>query len=357
MKVTPGPVPGGHLNRERNLLPFLEARKTPVPEHLTLSAYNALGVRARTAFDARRVNRIRSNTDIMTPGLKDVLLEVRRAAMFKDLPVGRRGVILSGKPTTGKTTAATYALSEGLQSHAREHPTWKELGHSPVVYVEVPDSCSPKNLMGCFLSFLGVPYTSRMTAEERTELAIHHLVEGRTSLIVIDEMQNMAFDSHGHSETQQATKNLMNAVPAVPLYVGFNLEDKLRSNKGLGDQFAGRSSFVALDHFEVDTEEERRLWGGIVYAFEQQLGLLAQEPRSLLLLADYLWDRTSGSIGTLSRLLTTVALDLIATGDPGNEFITEQHLETVRGDLVSERAYQRTRKNEAKAKKVMSRAA
>ncbi len=348
--------PIGHFDRERTLLPLLEAHETPQPEPMTLTQFQTLSKRDRAAFDDRRLDRIIGSTDIRTPAMQEVLLEVRRAALRTNRAVGRTGVVLTGPPTAGKTTASFHAMVEGLQRHERLNPEWKALGHSPVVYVEVPSSCTAKNLMGRFLTFFGLPFTAHMTVEERTKIVTDHLVRRRTSLIVIDEMQNMAFNGRGHSETQQATKNLMNAIPAVPLYVGFNLEKKLHSDTGLGAQFASRSSLVSLGHFGNSTTNELRLWASVVYSFEKQLGLLAQEPKSLLAHAAYLWDRTRGSMGALSRLLTTVALDLIADGDPEKEFITLDHMETVKLDLTSERALLRAEENAAGARKKTSRA-
>lgn len=350
--------PLGHFDRERTLLPLLENYQTPQPEPMTLDEFTALGAQEKTAFNDRRIERIAGNTDILTPDLKDLLREVHRASLRMSRAVGRTSVVVSGPPTAGKTTAAKHVMVDALRRHERTHPEWRTLKHSPVVYVETPSSCTPKNLMGRFLTFLGVRFTAHTTVEERTKLVTDALIRRRTSLIVIDEMQNMAFNGRGHSETQQATKNLMNAVPAVPLYLGFNLEQKLHSDNGLGEQFAARSTLVRLNHFDRDTVEERKLWGAIVYAFETQLGLLAQTPKSLPAAhADYLWSRTRGSLSALSRLLTTVALDLIDAGDPTQEFITREHMATVRLDLTSEREYEREGEKKAKGKKVVAHAA
>lgn len=351
-------APLGHFDRERTLLPLLESYETPQPEAMTLEEFTALDAAAKAAFNDRRVDRIAGNTDILTPDLKDLLREVRRASLRMSRAVGRTSVMVSGPPTAGKTTAAKHVMVDALRRHERQHPEWRTLGHSPIVYVETPSSCTPKNLMGRFLTFLGIRFTAHTTVEERTKLVTDALIRRRTSLIVIDEMQNMAFTGRGHSETQQATKNLMNAVPAVPLYLGFNLEQKLHSDKGLGEQFAARSTLVRLNHFGRDTADERKLWGAIVYAFESQLGLLAQTPKSLPAAhADYLWSRTRGSLSALSRLLTTVALDLIDAGDPTQEFIIREHMDTVRLDLTSEREYEREGKRKSRAKKATAHAA
>lgn len=348
----------GHFDREHTLLPLLENYETPQPEPMTLDQFTVLDTRARADFNDRRVDRIAGNTDILTPDLQDLLREVRRASLRMTRAVGRTSVMVSGPPTAGKTTAAKHVMVDGLRRHERQYPEWKTLGHSPVVYIEVPSACTPKNLMGRFLTFLGLRFTAHMTVEERTKLVTEHLTRRHTSLIVIDEMQNMALTGRGHSETQQATKNLMNAVPAVPLYLGFNLEQKLHSDKGLGEQFAARSTLVRLNHFTTNDPNERKLWGAIVYAFEKQLGLLAQAPKSLPAAhADYLWSRTRGSLGALSRLLTTVALDLIVEGDPTKEFITREHMDTVRLDLTSEREYEREGARASQARKVTARVA
>ncbi len=92
---------------------------------------------------------------------------------------------------------------------------------------------------------------------------------------------------------------------------------------------------VRLEKFGSKTLRERQFWGAVVNAFEQKLGLLNQEPKSLLMEADYLWERTRGSLGALSRLLTTVALDLIEDGDADAEFITREHLDSVHLDMAS----------------------
>lgn len=345
-------APLGHFDRQLTLLPLLENYETPQPELMTLEEFTALDARAQAEFNDRRIDRIAGNTDILTPDLQELLREVHRASLRASRAVGRTSVMVSGPPTAGKTTAAKHVMVEALRRHERQYPEWKELGHSPVVYVETPSSCTPKNLMGRFLTFLGIRFSAHTTVEERTKLVTDALIRRRTSLIVIDEMQNMAFTGRGHSETQQATKNLMNAVPAVPLYLGFNLEQKLHSDKGLGEQFAARSTLVRLNHFDTRNAEERKLWGAIVYAFEKQLGLLAQTPKSLPAAhADYLRSRTRGSLAALSRLLTTVALDLIDAGDPTKEFITRKHMDAVRLDLTSEREYLRELNNAANAKK------
>jgi len=354
-------VSDGHFDRAAHLIPLLETFVSPEVPTTTLETYKALEPRARKVFDdaryARLTGAVAGGIVVKTPTLNELLLEIRRAARLATRPIGRTSVILSGPPATGKTTASFYAMVEGFTRHAHRYPEWKSLGHVPVVYVEVPSDCTAKNLMGRFLRYLGLPYSSRTTLEERTQMVTDHLVHKRTSLVVIDEMQNLARDSQGHSAAQQAIKNLMNAVPAVPLYAGWNLDRTLLAGDSLGAQFASRSTLVRLDKLGSRTAKERALWGGVINVFEEKLGLLNQEPRSLLMEADYLWERTRGSLGALSRLLTTVALDLIEDGDPDAEFITREHLESVNLDMASALDEFRARELEGSAQKATANAA
>jgi len=336
----------GHFDRSTNLIPLLESFTSfaELPA-MTVGDYKKLTFRKRNEFDDLRVSRLTDSIAggiiVKTPALSELLLELRRAARFASRPIGRTSVVLTGEPTAGKTTASFYAMVEAFGRHVNRHPEWKALGHMPLVYVEVPEKCTAKSLMGRFLLYLGLPFTERMTLEERTQLVTEHLVRSRTSFMVIDEMQNTATRGEGRSETQQAIKNLMNVVPATPLYVGWNLEQKLLAGDSVGAQFASRSSMVRLDSLGARTTNERALWGGVVKTFESKLGLLNQTPLALLEDAEYLWQRTRGSLAALSRLLTTVTLDLIEDGDPEAEFITRERLDAVRLDLTTTLSFDR----------------
>lgn len=192
--------------------------------------------------------------------------------------------------------------------------------------------------MGRFLYFFGQPIVDRMTLEERTQRVTELLQESKTSLIVIDEMQNLGgVASTGRWESAQAIKNLLNSVKAVPLYVGMNLENSSLTTGDLGAQFAGRSTLVQLGKMEIRTVEGKKLWLAVIDSFERQLGLLNHPERTLRPLARYLHTRTHGYIRALSRLLTVAALELIDSDDPQNETITKELLDGIQLDLTTER--------------------
>ncbi|WP_417503842.1 TniB family NTP-binding protein [Microbacterium sp.] len=328
----------GHFDQREQLQLLLEAGTTVAPAPVAIDEYKSWTRAMRRAFDNERSRRIADSIVIITPALQQLRLAYRRAARVAHRPVGRTGIILDGDPTTGKTTAAVWIMGEAHTQHVELHPRWQQDGHVPVVYLEIPPNCTGKMLMGRILNFFGVPVVPRQTLEERTRLVTDLFAKSHTSLVVFDEIQNLAQSNiTGRFESAQAIKNLMNAVKAVPMYVGFNLNTSAFTNEELGAQFASRCAPVHLGKLDISTSTGRQLWAGVIVKFEEQLALLAHEPESLLKHAAYLWTRTRGSIAALSRLLTTAALDLIEDQDPDAEIITKELLDAIPLDLTSDR--------------------
>lgn len=330
----------GHFDRMENLYYLLETYSPPAPETATIDEYRSWSDAERHAFDDRRCKRIAASVVVETPAMKQLTLEYRRAALFAARPIGRTGIILSGPPTMGKTTAAFATMLQAFQRHRDRYPDWKDRGHAPVVYVELPSKCTGKNLMGRFMEFFGEPVHPRLTLEERTQIVTDLLTKMRTELVVVDEMQNLLRDT-GQFESAQAMKNLMNSIKAVPMYVGINLEASALTNDDLGAQFAARCALVRLGRVETATPAGRSLWGSLIVSFEKQFALLNHPERTLLRDAKYLWTRTRGSIAALSRLLTIAALDVITDGVPEGELITVDRLDAIPLDLATERELER----------------
>lgn len=330
--------PLGHFDQREGLQQLLEDDVALKTEHVTAAEYKSWPRAKQRAFDIERSDRIADSIVIITPALDQLSLAYKRAARVAHRPVGRTGIILDGEPTTGKTTAAIRLAGEAFRRHVDRHPRWREDGHVPVVYLEIPPNCTGKTVMGRIINFFGEPVVPRMTLEERTTLATELFAKAHTSLVIFDEIQNLSqSNATGRFESAQAIKNLMNHVKAVPMYVGFDLESSAFTNDELGAQFASRCTTVRLSKLDITTPKGRQLWGGVIVKFEEQLALMAHPPQTLLEEAMYLWNRTRGSIAALSRLLTTAALDLIENGKPDGELITKELLATIPLDLTSER--------------------
>lgn len=330
-------APAGHIDRWDVLKWRLQEEAPTRSDPVSLQEFSKWDSASKMAFDERRLEGIANSVVLKTPQLKELTVEYRRAALFAGRPIGRTGILLSGPATMGKTTAAMHVMREAFQRHAKRYPDWESLEHVPVVYVEIPSRCTAKDLMGRLLAFFGLPVLPRTTLEERTRLATMHLIRARTGLVVFDEIHNLTNIGVTQFESAQAIKNLMNAVPAVPIYVGLDLEKKAITNSELGAQFAARCTLVRLGRYEIETEAGVKLWNSIIVAFEKRHHLFAHDPGTLLPLNRWLWDQTRGSIGTLSRLLDLAAFELIAAEAPSGETITKELLKGIAVDLTSQR--------------------
>lgn len=79
----------------------------------------------------------------------------------------------------------------------------------------------------------------------------------------------------------------------------------------------------------------RRHWRGLLKATERQLVLAQARPGVLTGLADYLFERTTGHIGSFMTLITRGCLRAIRTGE---EALTAALLDGIRIDEASEQA-------------------
>ncbi|MCI1017363.1 TniB family NTP-binding protein [Microbacterium sp. C5A9] len=326
-----------HFDRRSALERLLENHTPSAPEDITRAVYEKWSPDRQAEFNLQRATRIAAGVVIKTPQLDELDKEIRIAEAFAGRDIGRTGVIVNGPPTTGKTTAAFHAMSKAFRRHTLRYPDWKRDGHIPVVFVEVPPGTTAKGIMGRFLRFLEIPFIEKMTLEARTQLVTQQLQRARTSLIVIDEMQNLARLSNGSFESAQAIKNLLNSLKTVPLYVGFKLDD-LFSHDDLGAQFAARSTMIRLDRMKSRNAEGKRNWRGLIRAFETQFALFSHPTGTLIPYADYLWLRTGGSISALSRLLTVAALHVVDS-EPDEQVISVELLKSIKLDVETEARY------------------
>jgi len=326
-----------HFDRRHSLTNLLENYTPSAPETVSIEMFRKWSAARQEQFNQHRAARIAAGVVVKTRQIDELTTEIRRASAFAHRTIGRTGVIVNGPPTMGKTTAAFNAMVGAFRQHVRRYPDWKRDGHIPCVYVEVPPGSTAKGIMGRFLRFLDIPFIEKMTLEARTQLVTQHLQRAHTSLVVIDEMQNLARVSNGTFESAQAIKNLLNAVKCVPLYVGFNL-DRLFAHDDLGRQFAARSTVVELEPMPYRTTQAVKEWKGLIRAFETQFALFNHPTNTLIPHAEYLWQRTHGSIAALSRLLTIAALDVIDL-DPDDQVITIERLQTIKLDLATEQRF------------------
>jgi Cdc6-like AAA superfamily ATPase len=127
----------------------------------------------RTAYDDER-----SDYHAELPALRTPVLDrtVTKGLLFMRLNRGQQmgtpcGMILSGVPGVGKTTAVKALGRTVEQAYRKKNP--QMTGTVPVVYITMPTGQHPKALPAELLYFLGAPYAPRTSETALTHQACH----------------------------------------------------------------------------------------------------------------------------------------------------------------------------------------
>ncbi|WP_436498171.1 AAA family ATPase [Actinokineospora sp. HUAS TT18] len=123
-------------------------------------------------------------------------------------------------------------------------------------------------------------------------------------------------------------------LPATFAYAGIEVEAQGLFSGVRGRQIAGRFTLIGYTPFAYGTTEQRESWRSLIATLESTLRLHRHQPGTLVGLADYLFDRTGGMIGSLSQLIRGAAI--LAVGDV--EQIIRDLLDVVPVDYAATRA-------------------
>ncbi|WP_250850744.1 Helicase associated domain protein [Streptomyces malaysiensis] len=161
---------------------------------------------------------------LTTPAMERISLSLRRLMLLNRRQQGtaRRGLIVSGPPTTGKTTTLlemgrTFELAE-----QRRHPGRTD--RLPVVFLAVPPASTPKMLVSEFARFLGIPIAARMNQAQITDAVCHLLCLLETKLVLVDDVHLLDTRTRSGAETSDQMKHLGERIPATFVYAGVDVE-------------------------------------------------------------------------------------------------------------------------------------
>jgi len=177
--------------------------------------------------------------------MKTVSLALRRLLLLnrKQQGTARRGLILSGPPTTGKTTTLMELGRIFEHTDRRRHPGLKD--RLPVTYVSVPPTATPKMLISEFARFLGIPVTSRMNQAQITDAVVHVLCDRATQLVFVDDIHLLNTRTRAGAETSDQIKHLSERIPATFVYAGVDVEHSPLLTGPRGSRSRGGSSCCA----------------------------------------------------------------------------------------------------------------
>lgn len=244
----------------------------------------------------------------------------------------RRGLFVYGMSGTGKTTAvAQLGRAHELRLRRFHNGRGPDI---PVIYVTVPPASTARMLAGEFARFLGLPVTKRDNLPKVTDLVCHVLLDVGTSMVIVDEIQNLRLTTLG-GESSDQLKYFAERLPATFVYAGIATTATDLFPGGRGEQIAGRFTPVNTRPFSYGSAKQRDEWISLITTFEDALRLRKHQPGSLRRQAAYLHRRTAGKIGSLSHLIRAAALHAILDG---TEAITRATLDSIDLDIAAQDA-------------------
>lgn len=307
---------------------FVAKRPPEKPTLDTFEQYNLLSKNEKKAFNTERKKYHAQFGPIETPQLEDFHNDVLKLAAlnYQSPPGARHGVMLDGLGTVGKSTIALH-LGRKYELFLRKRlniPTELPNGNLfiPVVYIGCSANISVKDFNKMVVSYLNVPSTKRDTESDLTEKIIRAAKACGVSMFIVDDIHFVNINSRSATGINDHFKKLASDISATFLYAGINIQGtKLISEGNTKErehfsQTAGRFKRYEIRQFEKDSEELK----SVLATFEYHLLLLKQPKNSLSVqMADYIFDRTNGFLGSISLLLREAANLAI---DDGSERLT-----------------------------------
>ena len=270
--------------------------------------WQALPGEQRGRYDEARISYHSELVVVATSTVREVARQGRLLTLLNRREISaRRGLIVSGLPATGKSTALKQ-LGRTHELMVRER--CPGTGRIPVVYVTTPPKGSPRKLAMEFARFLGLPPVRR--GQNTTDIAdavCQVLIDARADLVLVDEIHNLNLATSAGEDMSDHLKYFAEHLPATFAYAGVNVERSGLFTGVRGRQIAGRCVLISTGPFPCQAE-----WASLLATLDAALRLHRHRPGTLPRLGKYLHQRTGGMIGSLSHLVRAAALTAIMDG-------------------------------------------
>ena len=175
--------------------------------------------------------------------------------------------------------------------------------------------------------------------------ALDTFLKCHVRLLIIDDLHFLRWESSDGSKVSNHLKYLVNEFPITMLLIGTDLTalGLYSAGRGFGKAVLGptarRTTSYKFEPYSIDNSEAKE-WRSILRAIERNLVLSRHQDGTLThQLSDYLFERSTGYMGSLMTLINRTAVRAIVTG---TEAITEQLLEQTAIDVAAENERQLT---------------
>ena len=331
------------LSRKEGWRRWVDTPARRRPESLTTDQMSKLGAAARDDYNDAR-HEWHANFGILrTPQLAAIQDELDQivATNRQDPDRVRGSAVLDAMPGLGKTTIANVFARDYDRAQRRRLGEVTDEGHErlPVFRVGLTSRTTLRTLNRMICQFYGHPGADRANAAQLATFAVDCVLSCQTRIGIIDDLHFIDMTRRDGVEVSNHLKWLANELPVTFIYAGVGLAERRLFVEGLhGDslvlaQTARRWTRLELPPFVVTSDTGRRHWVSLLKATERQLVLANAHPGMLSDLADYLFARTTGHIGSFITLITRGCYKAIRHGD---ERLSLELLDTIRIDEASE---------------------
>ncbi|MFE2334554.1 AAA family ATPase [Streptomyces coelicoflavus] len=256
---------------------------------------------------------------LQTPFLQDALRLGQRLAVMNRVAVGGHdGLLITGPPGSGKTTALQELGRRFEQADRSRHPD--HFLRVPVVYLRIQPCDSTRTVFLKLAELLPIPRLSRRTSTASVSETVRNaLLWSGTSVVLVDDIFAARPSSPSRAGPVDQLRNLSDEVPATFVYAGIE-------EPGNSPSSAFRTGQGRLTHLRAEPVPYGTGWVQLVETLDQALQLRHHQPGSLVRLTQELHVITGGWPGALAHLVRSAAIEAILTG---NEEITEQNLKLI----------------------------
>ncbi|MCX4884718.1 AAA family ATPase [Streptomyces sp. NBC_00847] len=336
------------LSRKEGWRRFADVPARQRPDGLTRAQLSALSETAAEDYNDARHDWHANFGIVNTPQLSAIHEELDQivASNRQDGDRIRSAAVIDALPGLGKTTIANlYGRTFDRQQMRRLSPVTDD-GHEriPVFRVGLTSNTTLRTLNRMICEFYGHPATDRANAATLASHALDCVLSCETQLGIIDDIHFIDLDRRDGLAVSNHLKWLANELPVTFIYVGVGLAERRFFADGLTGkntvlaQTARRWTRLGVDPFRLDTDQGRTHWRSLLKATESRLVLTDHRPGMLVRLADYLFERTSGHVGSYFTLVLRGCYRAIRTGA---ETLNRTVLDGVRLDEASEQARQK----------------
>lgn len=333
------------LSRKEGWRRYVDAGARQRPDRLTAVQLSTLSSAAREDYNEARHDWHANFGILRTPQLAAIHAELDQivATNRQDPDRVRGAAVLDALPGLGKTTIANTFARDYDRAQRRRVGEVTEEGHQrlPVFRVGLTSRTTLRTLNRMICEFYGHPGTDRASAAQLATFAVDCVLSCHTRIGIVDDLHFIDMNRRDGVEVSNHLKWLSNELPVTFIYAGVGLSQRRLFAEGLvGDslalaQTARRWTRLELPPFVVTTNTGRRHWTSLLKATERQLVLAGTHPGMLSDIADYLFARTTGHIGSFITLVIRGCYKAIRSG---SERLTVELLDTIRIDEASEAA-------------------